>query len=169
MTFEEAFRRINGRAPSEAEVKEVLALVDVLKKADLDPMLLMYLADVKAKDERARMIRELRAIADKTVHTIRDGLPTNPEWAKAAIWAKTLTRATSLQAAILALTAAGALALGIFIGMRTSNAIDAHANHLTICAHAERRVLGIADYAERKLHSRTLANNIRALHWRDCR
>ena len=168
MTFEEAFRRINGRAPTEPEVKDALALVDVLKHADLDPMLLLFLADVKAKDERERMVRELRAIADKTVDTIRTGLPTNPEWAKAAAWATTLTRATSVQAAILGSTAAAALVLGLLVGIWTNDAINAHANHLAICAHAEHRVLQIADYTEKKFRSRTLARDIRALHWPDC-
>ena len=168
MTFEEAFRRINGRAPTEAEVKDALALVDVLKQADLDPMLLLYLADVKAKDERERMLCELRAIASETVETIRAGLPTNPEWAKAAAWATTLTRATTLQAAILGTTAAVALTFGLLVGIWSNDAINAHANHLAICAHAEHRVLQIADYAEKKFRSRALAREIRALHWPDC-
>ena len=168
MTFEEAFRRINGRAPTEPEVKDALGLADVLKQADLDPVLLLFLADVKAKDERERMVRELRAIADTTVETIRAGLPTNPEWAKAAAWATTLTRATSVQAAILGTTAAVALTFGLLIGIWTNDAINAHANHLVICADTEQRVLQFADYAEHKLRSRTLARKIRTLHWPDC-
>lgn len=98
MTFEEAFRRINGRAPSDTEVKDALALSDVLKQADLDPMLLLYLADVKAKDERERMVLEMRSIAGDTVSTIRAGLPTNPEWAKAASWAVWFSKAMKAQA-----------------------------------------------------------------------
>lgn len=168
MTFEEAFRRINGRAPTETEVKDALAIADVLKQADLDPMLLLYLADVKAKDARERMVLELRAIASETVNTIRAGLPTNPEWAKAAAWATTLTRATNVQAAILGTTAVAALGLGLLIGIWTNDAINAHANHVIICAHAERRVLGIADYAQKKLRSRALAREVRSLRWPDC-
>ena len=99
MTFEEAFRRINGRAPSDTEVKDALALSDVLKQADLDPMLLLYLADVKAKDERERMVLEMRSIATEAVKTIRDGMPTNPEWAKAALWASWFAKAMKTQAA----------------------------------------------------------------------
>ena len=164
MTFEEAFRRINGRAPTETEVKDALGLLDVVKQTDIDPILLLFIADVKAKDERGRMVRDLRAIADKTVETIRAGLPTNPEWAKAAAWATTLTRATSVQAAILGTTAAVALTFGLLIGIWT----NAHANHLAICADTEQRVLQFADYAEHKLRSRALARKIRTLHWPDC-
>jgi len=169
VTFEEAFRRINGRTPTDAEVKDALALADVLKQADLDPMLLLVMADAKAKAEREQMVVDMRSIARDTVATIRAGLPTNPEWAKAAAWATTLTRATGWQAAILGGTAALCLAVGLLFGVYLDGAIAAKANHERVCAETHDRVLQIADYAERKLHSHALANEVRGLQWNDCK
>ncbi|NNM93699.1 MAG: hypothetical protein HKL92_10190 [Candidatus Eremiobacteraeota bacterium] len=88
MNFEEAFLRINGRKPKDTETKDALALAEVLKRSDLDPMLLLLMADAKAKGEREQFVADMRSIATETIATIREGLPTSPEWAKAAAWAE---------------------------------------------------------------------------------
>lgn len=168
MTFEEAFRRINGRAPSDTEVKDALALSDVLKQADLDPMLLMYLADVKAKDERERMVLEMRSIASETVNTIRAGLPTNPEWAKAAAWATTLVRATKTQLLWVLIAVTIALSLGVFGGEQLTFAITDRNNHAAVCADLSQHLNAFAIYAEHNLRSRALAERVRGTSWKDC-
>lgn len=78
MNFDEAFLRINGRKPNDTETKEALALADVLKQADLDPMLLLVMVDAKAKAEREKFVVDMREIAKETIATIRKDLPTSP-------------------------------------------------------------------------------------------
>ena len=131
-------------------------------------MTLLYLAEIAHADERKKAANEMRVAASEAAAAIRARLPTNPEWAKAGAWAATLTRATSVQAAILGTTAAVALTFGLLIGIWTNDAMNAHADHLIICADTEQRVLQIADYAKHKLRLRTLARDIRALRWPDC-
>ena len=167
MTFEELFQRRTGRTPTPEEIREGLWFEDATKHG-VDPMTLLYVADVAHADERKKAANEMRVAASEAAATIRAGLPTNPEWDKAAAWATILTRATKLQAAILGTTAAVALTFGLLIGIWTNDAMNAHADHLIICADTEQRVLQIADYAKRKLRLRTLARDIRALRWPDC-
>ena len=167
MTFEELFLRRTGRTPTPEEIREGLWFEDATKHG-VDPMTLLYVADVAHADERKKAANEMRVAASEAAATLRAGLPTNPEWDKAAAWATTLTRATSVQAAILGTTAAVALTFGLLIGIWTNDAMNEHANHLTICADTEQRILQIANYAEKKLRSRTLARDIRTLRWPDC-
>lgn len=44
MTFEEAFLRLNGREPTGEEKRDALMIQDVVRGADLDPVLLVFLA-----------------------------------------------------------------------------------------------------------------------------
>lgn len=44
MTFEEAFLRLNGREPTGEEKRDALMILDVVRGADLDPVLLVFLA-----------------------------------------------------------------------------------------------------------------------------
>ncbi len=44
MTFEEAFLRLNGREPTGEEKRDALMIQDVVRSADLDPVLLVFLA-----------------------------------------------------------------------------------------------------------------------------
>jgi hypothetical protein len=44
VTFEEAFLRLNGREPTGEEKRDALMIQDVVRGADLDPVLLVFLA-----------------------------------------------------------------------------------------------------------------------------
>ena len=44
MNFEEAFLRLNGREPTGEEKRDALMIQDVVRSADLDPVLLVFLA-----------------------------------------------------------------------------------------------------------------------------
>ncbi len=167
MTFQEAFERLNGRPPTTEEVKEALAIADITKQSDLDPVLLLFIADAKANDERAKMVDDLRSIATDTVETIRNGLPTNPEWAKAAAWATTLTRATVTQAAIMlgALILVGAISL--FAGFHLGAAVAGWGNHRVVCADVRGYVNSAARYYARH-HEHGAAQKVANLYWKNC-
>ncbi len=75
MTFEEAFREINGRAPTVDETKRAFAIRRVVKAADLDPVLLFFLADANAAAERARIPAAIVAGVDAGVAKIQKAIP----------------------------------------------------------------------------------------------
>ncbi len=85
MTFEEAFREINGRAPTVEETKRALAIRRVVKDAerDLDPILLFFLADANAAAERERIPGALKAAVDEGVARLRSAIPASGELARA--------------------------------------------------------------------------------------
>lgn len=87
MNFEDAFARLNGRSPTVEEVREALAIDDIVRTSNLDPVLLMFIASAKAKEEREAFANNVRSAAADAITTIRDGLPTSEEWRKAAAWA----------------------------------------------------------------------------------
>jgi hypothetical protein len=93
MTFEDAFREINGRSPTIEETKRALAIRRVVRDADLDPVLLFFLADANAGAERARLPDAVREAVDAGVLRIETALPANAEWAKAASWAAWFAKA----------------------------------------------------------------------------
>jgi acid phosphatase family membrane protein YuiD len=82
VTFEEAFREINGRAPTTEEVKRVLAIRRVVKEADLDPVELFFLADATAAAERARIPAAIVAGVDQSVAKLQQAIPDAGELAK---------------------------------------------------------------------------------------
>ncbi len=75
MTFEEAFREINGRAPTVDETKRALAIRRVVKDADLDPIELFFLADANAAAERERIPAAIIAGVDAGVAKIQKAIP----------------------------------------------------------------------------------------------
>jgi hypothetical protein len=58
----QAFERVNGRTPTDEENREALALVEVVRKSNLDPFLVYYLANKKAQDALERVPIETRAV-----------------------------------------------------------------------------------------------------------
>jgi hypothetical protein len=60
--YVQAFERVNGRTPTDEENREALALVDVVRKSNLDPFLVYYLANKKAQDALERVPIETRAV-----------------------------------------------------------------------------------------------------------
>lgn len=95
MTFEEAFREINGRMPTIDETKRALAIRRVVRDADLDPVMLFFLADANAAAERERLPEAVKSAVDAGVQRIETALPTNTEWVKAASWAAWFAKAMS--------------------------------------------------------------------------
>lgn len=93
MNFEEAFREINGRVPTVEETKRALAIRRVVKEADLDPVLLFFLADANAAAERERLAGAVQEAVDAGVRRIETAIPTNTEWVKAASWAAWFAKA----------------------------------------------------------------------------
>ncbi len=83
MTFEEAFREINGRAPTIDETKRALAIRRVVKDADLDPVLLFFLADANAAAERERIPGVVKSAVDEGVKRLKDAIPASGELAAA--------------------------------------------------------------------------------------
>lgn len=81
------------RAPTVDETKRALAIRRVVKDADLDPVLLFFLADANAAAERARLSNAVREAVDAGVHRIETAIPTNAEWAKAVSWAAWFAKA----------------------------------------------------------------------------
>jgi len=75
VTFEEAFREINGRAPTVDETKRALAIRRVVKDADLDPVELFFLADANAAAERAKIPAAIVAGVDQGVAKIQKAIP----------------------------------------------------------------------------------------------
>jgi hypothetical protein len=79
MTFEEAYRQINGRYPSDEQTKHALAVERIVKEADLDPILLVYLADSQAQAARERGLAEMRQTTKEAVEGLRTALPSVDE------------------------------------------------------------------------------------------
>jgi len=88
--FEDAFREINGRAPSVDEVKHALAIRRVVREADLDPVLLFYLADAQATAERQRIPGEVKAAVDDGVKRLTAAVPSGGALAQAMGDARTV-------------------------------------------------------------------------------
>jgi DNA-binding phage protein len=79
MTFEDAFHEINGRRPTHEEVKHALALRRIVKEADLDPILLMYVVDAQAQAARARGLAEIAQATTQAVEKLQKTLPSIAE------------------------------------------------------------------------------------------
>ena len=60
--YVQAFERVNGRTPTDEKNREALALVEVVRKSNLDPFLVYYLANKKAQDALERVPIETRAV-----------------------------------------------------------------------------------------------------------
>ena len=102
MTFVELFLRRTGRTPTPEEIREGLWFEDATKHG-VDPMTLLYVADVAHADERKKAANEMRVAASEAAATIRAGLPTNPEWDKAAAWAAWFAKTMNTEAAWMSL------------------------------------------------------------------
>ena len=68
-----AFERVNGRTPTEAENREALALVEVVRESNLDPFLVYYLANKRAQDALERVPVETRKVMDDAAARIVAG------------------------------------------------------------------------------------------------
>jgi hypothetical protein len=79
MTFQQAFLEINGREPTYDETKHALALARIVKEADLDPILLVYLADAQAHATRERGLTQMRQTTKEAVEGLRNALPSVDE------------------------------------------------------------------------------------------
>lgn len=79
MTFQQAFLEINGREPTYDETKHALALARIVKEADLDPILLVYLADAQAHAARERGVAQMRQTTKEAVEGLRNALPSMDE------------------------------------------------------------------------------------------
>jgi len=117
VTFEEAFREINGRAPTPEEVKRVLAIRRVVKEADLDPVELFFLADANAAAERAKIPAAIATGVDAGVARLQQAIPDAGELAKriAVVGAlqKTLAALVNCATPIAALAAIVVLAVAL--------------------------------------------------------
>jgi uncharacterized membrane protein YphA (DoxX/SURF4 family) len=117
MTFDEAFREINGRAPTTEEVKRVLAIRRVVKEADLDPVELFFLADANAAAERAKIPAAIATGVDAGVAKLQQAIPDAGELAKriAIVGAlqKTLAALVGYATPIAALAAVVTLAIAV--------------------------------------------------------
>jgi len=117
VTFEEAFREINGRTPTPEEVKRVLAIRRVVKEADLDPVELFFLADANAAAERAKIPAAIATGVDAGVARLQQAIPDAGELAKriAIVGAlqKTLSALVGYATPIAALAAIVALAIAL--------------------------------------------------------
>src|ERR1700730_7944999 len=76
-TFRNAFLEINGREPSPQEIKHALAMARIAKDVDLDPILLMYLADAQGNDARERGLAEVRQATSEAVDRLKGMLSNN--------------------------------------------------------------------------------------------
>jgi hypothetical protein len=117
VTFEEAFREINGRAPTVDETKRALAIRRVVKDADLDPVELFFLADANAAAERAKIPAAIATGVDAGVARLQQAIPDAGELAKriAVVGAlqKTLAALVSYATPIAALAAIVTLAIAL--------------------------------------------------------
>jgi len=104
VTFEEAFREINGRAPTVEETKRALAIRRVVKAADLDPVLLFFLADASTAAERERIPVALKAAVDEGVGRLKAAIPSSGVLAVAVAEARssiaTFDRLATIMAAV---------------------------------------------------------------------
>ena len=137
MTFEEAFREINGRAPTVDETKRALAIRRVVRDADLDPVDLFFLADANAAAERARIPGAIAAGVDAGVARIQNTIPDAGELAKriAIVGALQKTLATLVAYATPIAAVAAIVALAVAVGAWRwgyGNGWDAAANRQLI-------------------------------------
>lgn len=127
MTFEEAFREINGRAPTVDETKRALAIRRVVKDAerDLDPVLLFFLADASAAAERERIPVALKAAVDEGVGRLKAAIPSSGALTVAVAEARssiaTFDRLANIMAAvkrwaIVAATVSAVVVIAFWIG-----------------------------------------------------
>ncbi len=67
-----AFERVNGRPPTAEENREALALVEVVRAAQLDPFLVFYLANKRAQDALERVPAETQSVIDEAIIKVRE-------------------------------------------------------------------------------------------------
>jgi len=75
MTFQQAFLEINGFEATPEQVKRALSVARIVQEADLDPILLVYLADAQAQTARERGAAEIRRTTKEAVEGLRNALP----------------------------------------------------------------------------------------------
>lgn len=84
--FRGAFHEINGREPTPEELKHAKAVERIVRETDLDPILLLYLADAQAQEARRRGLDEVRQATTEAVKSIKGVVPSIAE-AKSSIGA----------------------------------------------------------------------------------
>ncbi len=75
MGFEEAFREINGHAPTQEQIRNALTLQRVLDEAQLNPVLLSYLVDMRAQAAREKALEEIRRATVDVEERLRKTVP----------------------------------------------------------------------------------------------
>jgi hypothetical protein len=79
MNFQQAFFEINGYEATPEQVKHAIAVARIVKEADLDPILLVYLADAQAQAARERGAAEIRQTTKEAVEGLRTALPSRAD------------------------------------------------------------------------------------------
>ncbi len=70
-TLRPIFERLVGRTPTPDDNKEMLALVDLVKKTDAGFVLVSYMAETRARESREKVPAEVRAIVGEAEAKIR--------------------------------------------------------------------------------------------------
>lgn len=70
-TLRPIFERLVGRTPTADDNKEMLALVDLVKKTDAGFVLVSYMAETRARESREKVPAEVRAIVGEAEAKIR--------------------------------------------------------------------------------------------------
>ena len=80
--FHTAFEALNGRAPTTEETKDALRYAQVVEQSGLDPFLLAFITDVRAKEQRDRLPEDVRVAVAEGVAEIRAVLPSMDDLAQ---------------------------------------------------------------------------------------
>ena len=80
--FRAAFEAVNGRSPTIEETKDALRLVQVAQETMFDPLVLMFIADVKGREQRERLPDEVRTVITTGLTEIREAIPSGSELRK---------------------------------------------------------------------------------------
>jgi len=160
MNFKQAFFEINGREPTDEQTKHALAVARIVKEADLDPILLVYLADAQAQAARERSLAEMRQTTKEAVEGLRRALPSVDE-AKKSIGALAGVQTALHNLAVVARdTMAYGAVFGTLVGLVWAMSLgatwklayerghdDAHeGNHQIVCADLTEYIAGISAY-----------------------
>jgi hypothetical protein len=160
MNFKQAFFEINGREPTDEQTKHALAVARIVKEADLDPILLVYLADAQAQAARERGLAQMRQTTKEAVERLRNALPSVDD-AKKSIGALAGVQTALHNLAVVAReTMPYAMVLGTLLGLVWAMSLgatwkvaydrghdDAHeGNHQIVCADLEQYVSGMSAF-----------------------
>jgi hypothetical protein len=182
MTFQQAFLEINGYDPTPEQVKHAIAVARIVKEADLDPILLVYLADAQSQAARERGAAQIRQTTKEAVEELRRALPSVDE-AKKSIGALAGVQAAldyTAQAAQFTLRLAAILGVGVgalwgcsmYFTWQTAyakaNADQGEATHRRVCDGVNEHIAAISAYL-RTLGSPQAAEKLEQRYDHRCR